>query len=129
MDDEARHPMPWIETIPDSQWAAIHSLNPAALAAHSALYLSAMTGTATLRKGNWKEAGLSEKRLSMLTYSVKLTVAPGDMRADDVKMLRAVGFSDRDILDIAEVVGYYAYVNRIADGLGVPIEGWISDDS
>lgn len=29
---------------------AIHSLNPAGLAAHNALYLSAMSGTATLRK-------------------------------------------------------------------------------
>jgi len=29
---------------------AVHSLNPAALAAHNALYVSAMTGTATLRK-------------------------------------------------------------------------------
>jgi alkylhydroperoxidase family enzyme len=29
---------------------AIHSLNPAGLAAHNALYISAMTGTATLRK-------------------------------------------------------------------------------
>jgi len=29
---------------------AIHSLNPAGLAAHNALYTSAMSGTATLRK-------------------------------------------------------------------------------
>lgn len=29
---------------------AIHSLNPAGLAAHNALYISAMTGTKTLRK-------------------------------------------------------------------------------
>ena len=39
--------------------------------------------------------------------------------------LRGAGFSDRDILDIAEVVGYYAYVNRIADGLGVSVETWL----
>ena len=58
----------------------------------------------------------------MLTYSVKLTARPGDMERADVEALRSVGFSDRDILDIAEVVGYYAYVNRIADGLGVALE-------
>ncbi|MFT7474027.1 MAG: alkylhydroperoxidase family enzyme [Verrucomicrobiales bacterium] len=29
---------------------AIHSLNPAGLAAHNALYISAMSGTGTLRK-------------------------------------------------------------------------------
>ena len=40
----------------------------------------------------------------------------------DVESLRAAGFSDADILAIAEVVGYFAYVNRIADGLGVRLE-------
>ena len=63
----------------------------------------------------------------MLTYAVKLTRAPGAMNDDDVEALRRVGFSDRDILDITEVVGYYAYANRIADGLGVRTESWIPD--
>ena len=40
----------------------------------------------------------------------------------DIAQLRAVGLSDRAILDIAQVVAYYAYVNRIADGLGVSLE-------
>jgi len=60
----------------------------------------------------------------MLEYAEKLTRTPQEMERADVAALRNVGFSDRDILDIAEVVGYYAYVNRIADGLGVSIETW-----
>lgn len=64
----------------------------------------------------------------MLSYSVKLTHDPGAMTSADVESLRDVGFSDRDILDIVEVVSYYAYVNRVADGLGVQIESWIPDD-
>ncbi len=64
----------------------------------------------------------------MLTYCVKLTFTPGEMVRGDVEALRDVGFSDRDILDIVEVTSYYAYVNRIADGLGVPDESWITDD-
>ncbi len=63
----------------------------------------------------------------MLEYAVKLTLQPGDMKRDDVDALRSAGFSDRDILDIVEVTAYYAYVNRIADGLGVPDEAWIQD--
>lgn len=63
----------------------------------------------------------------MLTYVVKLTVTPGDMVKSDVDELRAAGFTDRDVLDIAEVTAYYAYVNRIADGLGVPDEHWIDE--
>ena len=64
----------------------------------------------------------------MLTYAVKLTQAPGEMAAADVEALRAAGFSDRDVLDIAEVTAYYAYANRIADGLGVDPEGWLPED-
>ena len=63
----------------------------------------------------------------MLTYAVKLTRTPGAMNDADVEALRSAGFSDRDILDIAEVVGYYAYANRIADGLGIETEHWIPD--
>lgn len=74
---------------------------------------------------DWTTAGLDDKRSAMLAFSVKLTVTPGDMSAGDADALRAVGFSDRDILDITEVVAYYAYANRIADGLGIEVESWI----
>ena len=63
----------------------------------------------------------------MLTFAVKLTKTPAAMVDADVEALRSAGFSDRDILDIVEVVGYYAYANRIADGLGIETESWIPD--
>ena len=74
---------------------------------------------------DWSAAPIDEKRRAMLAFAVKLTVTPGHMSADDIDQLRRVGFSDRDILDITEVVAYYAYVNRIADALGVETESWI----
>jgi uncharacterized protein YciW len=61
----------------------------------------------------------------MLRYVDKLTRMPGEMEAEDLRPLRGVGFSDVDILHIVEVTSYYAYVNRIADGLGVDLEPWI----
>ena len=61
----------------------------------------------------------------MLNYVEKLTRAPGDMDEGDVGALRTAGFTDRDILDICTVTAYYAYVNRIADGLGVQLETWL----
>ncbi len=76
---------------------------------------------------DWTTAGLSPKRESMLGFAVKLTRAPGTVSDADVEDLRSAGFSDRDILDIVEVVGYYAYANRIADGLGIEVEPWSSD--
>jgi uncharacterized peroxidase-related enzyme len=59
---------------------------------------------------------------AMLDYVDKLTLRPGDMDAGDVEALRAAGFTDGDILDIANVAAYYAYVNRLAQGLGVELE-------
>ena len=59
----------------------------------------------------------------MLRYARKLTREPASMERADVEALRAVGFADADVLAIAEVTGYYAYVNRLADGLGVELEG------
>ena len=64
----------------------------------------------------------------MLRYAVKLTVLPSEMTEDDVSSLRRAGFSDLDVLHIAEVVAYYAYANRIADGLGITLEDWIPED-
>ena len=62
--------------------------------------------------------------MAMLTYAVKLTRTPGAMVEADVDALRAAGFTDRDVLDICEVTAYYAYANRIADGLGIEVEDW-----
>ena len=58
----------------------------------------------------------------MLRYARKLTQAPAAMTKADVESLRSVGFSDLDILHIVEVISYFAYVNRLADGLGVALE-------
>ena len=63
----------------------------------------------------------------MLDYSVKLTLTPNEVTESDVDRMRDAGFSDTDILHIAEVIGYYAYANRIADGLGIPLEDWVPD--
>ena len=64
----------------------------------------------------------------MIAYAVKLTRSPGEMEQADVEALRVTGFSDRDVLDITEVTAYYAYANRIADGLGITLEEWIPED-
>jgi uncharacterized peroxidase-related enzyme len=66
--------------------------------------------------------GLDERRTAMLRYTRKLTRTPADMTQADVESLRSVSFTDIDILHIVEVISYYAYVNRLADGLGVSLE-------
>lgn len=64
----------------------------------------------------------------MLEYAERLTRDPAALEGADAEALRSAGFSDRDVLDIAEVTAYFAYVNRIADGLGVTLEPWFDDD-
>ena len=77
---------------------------------------------------DWRSAGLSTRRAAMLAYVEKLTSRPSDVAKNDVDDLRASGFTDRDILDICEVTAYYAYANRIADGLGISVEPWVAGE-
>ncbi len=58
----------------------------------------------------------------MLAWAEKLTLTPQDMVEADVEGLRAQGFDDRAIHDLAQVAAYFSYINRIADGLGTDPE-------
>ena len=71
---------------------------------------------------DWRTAELGVRRDAILTYAEKLSVRPAEVGREDVDALRAVGLEDADVLALAEVVAYYAYVNRLADGLGVALE-------
>ena len=73
-------------------------------------------------KDDYKKADITNKEKAMLDYSYKLTLFPWDMKKSDVDDLKKAGFFDREILDINQIVSYYAYVNRLADGLGVELE-------
>ncbi|MEX2156885.1 MAG: hypothetical protein WD773_08600 [Gemmatimonadales bacterium] len=59
---------------------------------------------------------------AMLDYALTLTQAPHAVTAQNVERLRGAGFDDRAIHDICAITAYYAFVNRIADGLGVELE-------
>jgi uncharacterized peroxidase-related enzyme len=73
-------------------------------------------------------AELSARQRAMLDYAAKLTREPWSMREADVAALRAGGFSDRDILDVNQVAAYYAYANRVADGLGIGVDSYVGKD-
>ncbi len=79
-------------------------------------------------KTNWRDARLGDSDRQMLTYAEKLTLTPWEMVEGDVIALRELGFSDAAILDINQVTGYYAFVNRLADGLGVELEAYRLDE-
>lgn len=62
-------------------------------------------------------------QLAMLRYAEKLTLSPGDMQEADVNMLKNEGISDGEILEANQIIGYFNYVNRLLNGLGVSTDG------
>ena len=74
------------------------------------------------RRDDYRTATLGHADLAMLTYVDKLTRTPGAMESADVAALRDAGFGEAAILDICQVAAYYAFVNRLAEGLGVELE-------
>ena len=65
---------------------------------------------------------------ALCAYALKLTAAPWTVQRADLDDLRAAGLDDRDIVDANQVISYFNYVNRIADGLGVELEDEWPDD-
>ncbi len=74
-------------------------------------------------QSDYRGADLDPADRIMLDYAAKLTRMPMEMNQADVDRVREAGFSEAAILDICLVTSYFAFVNRIADGLGVELEG------
>ena len=66
--------------------------------------------------------GVSPKEAALLDYADLLTLSPAAIRVAHIEALRAEGYDDRAIHDACAIVAYFAFVNRIADGLGVQVE-------
>ena len=67
-------------------------------------------------------APLDDATRALLDHAVKLTRAPAAVGPADIERLRQTGLSDRAIHDATQVIAYFNYINRIADGLGVDPE-------
>lgn len=70
-----------------------------------------------------EDLALTDRERALITYADKLTRAPASIGEEDIAALRARGLHDRAIHDACAIVAYFAFVNRIADGLGVELEG------
>jgi uncharacterized peroxidase-related enzyme len=74
---------------------------------------------------DWRNAGLDEPTVALLTFTEKLTDECAAVEEADIDGLRSHGFDDKAISSCVQVVAYFNYINRIAEGLGVPVEDWI----
>lgn len=61
--------------------------------------------------------------LALMQYARKLTVTPSQMQESDVAALRSAGLGDGEILEANQIIGYFNYVNRLLNGLGVTTDG------
>jgi uncharacterized peroxidase-related enzyme len=66
---------------------------------------------------NWRVAPLAERQREMLAFAWKLTLSPSEIGEPDRAGLRAVGLSDRDIWDLANVAGFFNMSNRVASAV------------
>ena len=69
------------------------------------------------------EAAFEGRELALLKYAEKLTLRPGDMQQSDVQALKDAGVPDGEILEANQIIGYFNYVNRCLNGLGVTTDG------
>jgi uncharacterized peroxidase-related enzyme len=63
---------------------------------------------------NYRAARLSKRQRAMLDFAVKLTSSPANVEEADRERLRRAGFAERDIWDIAAVIGFFNMSNRVA---------------
>ena len=63
---------------------------------------------------NYRVAPLDGRTRAMLDFAAKMTSASATIEEPDRTALRDVGFSDRDIWDIANVAGFFNMTNRVA---------------
>lgn len=67
---------------------------------------------------NQAYANVDAKERAMLDFALKLTEQSHRCSEADVDALRDTGWSDEEIMDIAEVTAMFNFTNRLASGLG-----------
>ena len=90
------------------------------IAAHSAA-LRKLTKDAVLADqiaADHGAAAIPDRMRKALDYALKLTREPWTIAETDVQALRGAGWTDEDVMDIAEVTGLFNMSNRLASGLG-----------
>lgn len=74
---------------------------------------------------DWRSAPLTSEDRALCEFASKLTLQQQEMGPEDLDVLRGHGFSDRGIHDAVQVIGYFNYITRVADALGVEPEDFI----
>jgi uncharacterized peroxidase-related enzyme len=75
-----------------------------------------------IKARRWRDLhGLAARDRALCAVAEKLSATPTRMTADDWAPLRALGFDDRALLEVAHIVGIFNYLTRLADGFGLQL--------
>jgi uncharacterized peroxidase-related enzyme len=73
-------------------------------------------------QNDYRSANLMPRERVLLDFAVKLTKSPSAVRSHDLDTLRAHGFTEEQLVDAIHCIGYFNFINRVLDGLGVDPE-------
>jgi alkylhydroperoxidase family enzyme len=74
---------------------------------------------------DYRLAPLSQEDRALCDFAAKLTLHPGAMEKLDFDRLVERQFTEEQITIAIQVIGYFNYINRVAEGLGVDHEPWM----
>jgi alkylhydroperoxidase family enzyme len=67
---------------------------------------------------DYRQAGLEPAEVAMMAYAEKITLHAYKVTPEDIDGLRAHGFSDTDILDIALTAAARSFYSKMLDATG-----------
>lgn len=71
---------------------------------------------------DFHNADIDKTNKAILEFAVKVTESAHTITPKDLDNLREYGLTDEALFAIVEVVGFFCYVNRIADAFGVELD-------
>ena len=74
---------------------------------------------------DWHQAQLDATDRALCAYAEQLTRTPRETGPEVIEELRSSGLDDRSIHDATQIIGFFDYINRMADALGVELEDFV----
>jgi uncharacterized peroxidase-related enzyme len=74
---------------------------------------------------DFHKADIDETTKAILEFAVKVTKAASTVTPADLKRLRSYELTDEAIFAVVEVVGFFSYINRMADAFGVELDDFL----
>lgn len=74
---------------------------------------------------DFQTADIDDTQKAILKFAVKVTEAAHSVTSEDLEHLRTFGLNDETLFPIVEVVGFFSYVNRIADAFGIELDDFL----